>query len=91
MSDFINRRWVIIPSSDISLVNFNEVLENRIETVRFSNNGEEFFIKFDLAEDQVFPSFIKDSYTVMTYSQIMELLETDNWKAPCFEFPVDGY
>lgn len=48
MSTFENRRWLIIPSSLVSSINFNEVLENDPNSLRFSVDGTKTFIKYEV-------------------------------------------
>ena len=48
MSNFPNRRWLIIPATDIDKINFNEVLQISAETLRFSRDQSKTFIKYDI-------------------------------------------
>lgn len=43
-----NRRWLIIPTNITGSINFNEVLESNIETLRISVDGTKTFVKYDL-------------------------------------------
>lgn len=54
---FENRRWLIIPTSITSSINFNEVLEASPSTLRVSLDGEETFVKYDITE-------VTASYTI---------------------------
>jgi hypothetical protein len=47
---FENRRWLIIPTSITSSINFNEVLESSPSTLRVSLDGTETFVKYDITE-----------------------------------------
>lgn len=44
---FHNRRWVTIPISSTSSINFGDVLETSIHTLRLSVDGTETFVKYD--------------------------------------------
>jgi hypothetical protein len=48
MSNFPNRRWLIIPTTDIDKINFDEVLQISPETLRFSKDQNKTFIKYDI-------------------------------------------
>jgi hypothetical protein len=57
MSNFPNRRWLIIPATDIDKINFDEVLQASVDTLRFSKDQSKTFIKYDIytvEEDIVF-------------------------------------
>ena len=54
---FENRRWLIIPTSITSSINFNEVLETSTGSLRVSLDGEETFVKYDITE-------VTASYTI---------------------------
>ena len=54
---FENRRWLVIPTSITSSINFNEVLEASPSTLRISLDGEETFVKYDITE-------VTASYTI---------------------------
>jgi hypothetical protein len=50
MSRFSNRRWLVIPTSITSSINFNEVLEHSADSLRLSLNGSETFVKYEVNE-----------------------------------------
>ena len=43
-SQFDNRHYVVISSGDASLVNFDEVMETSINTLRYSVDGTQTFV-----------------------------------------------
>jgi hypothetical protein len=47
---FENRRWLVIPTSITSSINFNEVLESSPTTLRLSLDGSKTFVKYDITE-----------------------------------------
>ena len=47
MGAFENRRWVTIPLSSTSSINFGDVLETSTHTLRLSVDGTETFVKYD--------------------------------------------
>jgi uncharacterized phage protein gp47/JayE len=54
---FENRRWLIIPTSLTSSINFSEVLENSPYSLRLSIDKSKTFIKYDIT--QVTSSYIE--------------------------------
>ena len=68
------KTYVIIDSSEIGSVDFDQVLETSEETLRFSLDGTKTFVKYE--GDQ--PSFLsgKQEYT---HSEILAILATDEW------------
>lgn len=47
---FENRRWLIISSSLTGSIDFNEVLESSVDTLRLSVDSSKTFIKYDITE-----------------------------------------
>jgi len=48
MSNFPNRRWLVIPASEVQNVDFSQVLESNAETLRYSIDGTQTFIKYEI-------------------------------------------
>jgi hypothetical protein len=69
------RTYCIINSSEVSSVDFDQVLETSAETLRFSLDGTETFVKYD---SDTTPSFL-DGKTQYTHSEILNVLATDEW------------
>ena len=68
------RTYCIINSSEVSSVDFNQVLQTSADTLRYSLDGTQTFVKYE--GDQ--PSFLsgKQEYT---HSEILAILATDEW------------
>jgi len=66
------KTYVIINASEVSGVNFNEVLESSANTLRYSNDGTKTFVKYE--GDQ--PSFLNGK-TTYTESEIKALLKDE--------------
>jgi hypothetical protein len=49
-TQFPNRRWLIITSSQVEDINFNEVHQTSADTLRYSIDGTKTFIKYDIKE-----------------------------------------
>ena len=48
MSTFSNRRWVIIPASEVDNIDFSQVMESSPGSLRYSVDGSKTFIKYDI-------------------------------------------
>ena len=59
MGAFENRRWVTIPLSSTSSVNFGDVLETSTHTLRLSVDGTETFVKYDFYNFQFLKLYIE--------------------------------
>lgn len=70
------RTYVIINSSDVSSVDFSEVVETSANTLRYSLDGTKTFIKFE----GVTPSFLvgKDQYD---NAEMLSVLSGPEWVA----------
>lgn len=47
---FENRRWLVIPTSLTGSINFDEVQESSVDSLRFSVDGSKTFVKYDISE-----------------------------------------
>jgi hypothetical protein len=76
---FEKREYMIINVSDLTKINFDEVLETSIETVRKSLDETKTFIKWD---GDVIPHSVESLTTKegpYTYDEIMQILKTSEW------------
>ena len=73
----MDRKYVILEESDVINVDFNEVLETSENTLRWSVDGSQTFVKFVGAT----PSFL-DGKAQLTHAEIMEVLSGEAWTAP---------
>ena len=69
------RKYVIINADEVDSVNFSQVDETSADTVRFSTDGSQTFVKFD---SDTTPSFLGGK-TQYTHSEIITILATDAW------------
>ena len=76
---FENRRWLVIPTSLTSSIDFNQVLETSSETVRLNLSGSQTFVKW---EGETAPSSV-DALTTKegpySYEQILNILTGSAW------------
>lgn len=75
---FSNRMYVIFSVDELNKIDFNQVLDSNINTLRKSVDGSKTFIKW---EGQT-PTFISELTTKegpYTYEQIINILSTLEW------------
>ena len=72
-----NRKYVIIESSEVSSINFSEVMETSADTLRYSVDETKTLVKF--TGDT--PSFL-DGKTQYTHSEILNILSGSEWSPP---------
>jgi hypothetical protein len=48
MSRFPNRRWIVIPASEVTNVDFSQVLESSADSLRYNVAGTETFVKYEV-------------------------------------------
>lgn len=76
------RKYVIFPYADINDVNFNEVLENNIDTLRLSNDGLLTIIKWNDDTGSYVPAFVQKFSQYdgpYTQEEMIEIMQTSNW------------
>jgi len=69
-----NRKYVIIESSEVSSINFSEVMETSANTLRYSLDGTKTFVKFEGDT----PSFLEGK-TEYNHSEILNILSSSEW------------
>ena len=73
-----NREFVIINVSEISKINFNEVMETSSETLRKSTNKNKTFFKWE-GNPPEFLNSLTTKEGPYTYSQMVNILKTEEW------------
>ena len=68
------RKYVIINASEVSSVDFSQVLETSSDTLRYSLDESKTFVKFDGDT----PSFLSGK-TTYTHDEIISILATSEW------------
>jgi len=69
-----NRKYVIIDASEVSSVDFSEVMETSADTLRYSLDETQTLVKF-IGDT---PSFL-DGKTQYTHSEILNILSGAEW------------
>ena len=79
IQDYTNRQFMIFNVSELPLIDFSQVLETSIDTVRKSVDGTKTFVKWD---GNIIPSSV-DSLTTKegpyTYEEILVILSGPEW------------
>ena len=70
------RNYVIIDASEVSSVNFNQVLETSADTLRYNLAGTQTFVKFEGDT----PSFLEGK-TALDRSEMLAVLATEDWSS----------
>jgi hypothetical protein len=73
----MSKTFVIIDASEVSSVDFNQVLETSPSTLRYSLDGSQTFVKFEGDT----PSFLEGK-TANTYSEMLTILSGSDWTDP---------
>ena len=85
--DYENRKFMIFNVSELNQINFNEVLETSVETVRKSVDETKTFVKWD----GTIPDCVNNLTTKegpYTYEEILTILSTPEWTDPNPPFPI---
>lgn len=82
-----NREYMIVDASQVSAVNFEQVLETSPETLRYSVDRSLTFFKWDIAINSDIPSSIADipeqyKQGPYTHEEMIEILATPTWSQP---------
>ena len=79
--EFENRKFIIFNVSELNQIDFNQVLETSIDTVRKSVDQTKTFVKWDGA----MPECVNNLTTKegpYTYDEILTILSTTEWTDP---------
>lgn len=81
---FNDRKYVVVPYSDISLIDFNQVMETSADTVRRSIDGTLTFVKYK-GEMPSSVAVIENRSQEFTHEQFLVILSGPDWTAPMDE------
>ena len=73
----MSKTYVIIDASEVSSVDFNQVLETSANTLRYNLAGTQTFVKFEGDT----PSFLEGK-TANTHSEMLNILSGAEWTSP---------
>ena len=82
--NYENRQFMILNTTELSNVDFNQILENSENSVRKSIDGTKTFVKWEGIET---PSSVNDLTTKegpYSYSEMKTILDGNDWSNPNF-------
>lgn len=74
-----NRNYLIFDVSELNKIDFNQVCESSIETLRYSSDNSKTFIKWDTENEPDFISNLTFKEGPYNQNEILEILSTDFW------------
>jgi hypothetical protein len=81
-----DRRYAVIYLTDLNLIDFSQIEQTSIETIRKSLDNTQFVIKWQEGYE---PTFIADGKVtplqVLSHAECLELMATDKWSEPIEE------
>ena len=77
---FENRRWLVIPTSLTSSIDFNQILESSVDSLRLSVDGSQTFVKYEINE--VTASYTESFIDTDTGEEISETTEAGVYGRP---------
>ena len=80
--EYQNREFMIFNVSELDQIDFTQVLETSIDTVRKSVDQTKTFVKWN---GEQIPSSVEALTTKegpYTYEQMLEIMNTDEWTSP---------
>jgi len=80
MDAFENRRWLVLPSTLTGSINFTQVLEASPETLRYSIDQTETFVKYDVTV--VTASYTQSYYNPETHQSGSYIVEAGTYGRP---------
>jgi len=82
--EYDNRKFMIFNVSELQDINFTEVLETSIDTVRKSVDEQKTFVKWDGTMPECVTNLVTKEGPY-TYDEIILILDTPEWTVP---FPI---
>lgn len=76
-----NREYIIFPTTELSKIDFTQVLETSQETVRKSVDQTKTFIKWS-GEQPPCISLLETTEGPYTHEEILNILSTEEWSSP---------
>ena len=75
----IAKEFMIFDCTELTSIDFTEVMETSIETVRKSIDGTKTFVKWDSVEIPKSVENLKTKDGPYTYDEILEILQRPEW------------
>ena len=74
--------YVILNASDVASIDFDQVLETSADTLRYSLDGSQTFIKYNGTR----PSFLDEDDIDLTHAEILDVLSHEDWSDSPYPF-----
>jgi len=74
-----NRKWVIFNTSETGSINFSQVLETSVNTLRTNISGSQTFVKYEGSQPSSVAGLSSKS-NEYTHTQILNVLTGSEWK-----------
>ena len=84
--EYAYRRFVIFDVTELPLIDFNQVEETSIDTVRKSVDETQTFVKYNMPQPSSVAALTTKSQEY-TYDEILAILATPEWVTP---YPIGG-
>ncbi len=78
---FETRQFMIFNISELSSIDFTQVLETSAETVRISVDGTKTFVKWDGESAPECVTNLTTKEGPYTYNEILEIMSTSEWSS----------
>lgn len=79
--EYENRRFVIFEITELPLIDFSQVYETSIDTVRKSVDETKTFVKYNIPQPSSVVALTTKSQEY-TYEEILQILATPEWIIP---------
>lgn len=79
---YSDREFMIFNVSELSSINFDEVLETSADTVRRSVDGTKTFVKWESENIPSSVSALQTKQGPYTYQEMIDILSTSEWQNP---------
>jgi len=76
-----DRRFVIFNITELNQINFDQVFETSVDTVRKSIDETKTFVKYDMPQPSSVASLTTKSQEY-TYDEMLTILSTPEWTSP---------
>ena len=80
--DYNNRNFMIFSVTELPNIDFTQVCETSIDTVRKSTDESKTFVKWDGEEIPTCVENLTTKEGPYTYEEILDILSTEEWTSP---------
>ena len=80
MNNIENRRWVIFDTSETGSIDFSQVMETSVNTLRLNLSGSQTFVKYEGSQPSSVAGLSSKS-NEYTHEQILNVLTGSEWSS----------